>query len=122
MKTMGMRSWNLNVADLEASVSFYRDLLGGEVQMTHQVRGVDVTRLRIGDSSIGLFDASSAPSDGVPHHTFAIEGPDDPEELKRELEARGQTVTGIRMHGGGGGYSMYLDDPSGNHIELSRNG
>lgn len=122
MKTNGMRSWNLNADNLEASVSFYRDLLGGEVQMTHQIRGVDVTRIKLGDSSIGLFDAASGPSDGVPHHTFEIEGPDDPEELKRELEGRGQTVTGIRKHGEGPGYSVYLDDPSGNHVELSRNG
>ena len=117
---MGLRSWNLNAGDLDASIGFYRDVLGAEVQMTHQIRGVDVARLNLGGTSIGLFDASSGPQEGVPHHTFEIEGPDDPDDLKREIEGRGQTVTGIRMHGSGSGYSVYLDDPNGNHIELSK--
>ena len=120
MKATGPMSWNLNTSDLEAASKFYRDVLGAEVRVAHQVRGVDVLRLTLGNASLGLFDASSGPQEGVPHHTFEIQGPEDPEELKRELEALGQQVKGVRVHGEDSGYSVYLDDPDGNRIELSK--
>ena len=113
MKAKTMRSWNLNAANLEDSVRFYQDLFGGEVTTRHQVRGVDVVRLRVGDFAMGLFDASAGDSPGVPHHTFAIDGPDDPAELQRELEGRGFVVDHVREHRDGAGYSLYIDDPNG---------
>ena len=57
---------------------------------------------------------------GVPHHTFDIEGPGDPKELIKELEAKGIKVDDMRLHGEGPGYSVYVIDPSGNRIELSK--
>ena len=120
VKATGPMSWNLNTANLEAAKKFYQEILGADVRVSHQVRGVDVVRLALGDTSLGLFDASSGPQIGVPHHTFQIQGPDEPEELKRELEARGQRVLSIRLHGEDNGYSVYIDDPDGNHIELSK--
>ena len=124
MKTTTVRSWNLNAPDLAASVAFYRDLLGAEVKQENQVAGVDVARLDLGGFSIGLFDASSGDRPNVPHHTVGIEGPDDPEELKREIEAKGIAVDHIRRHPerAGGGYSIYVNDPSGNLLELSKSG
>ena len=92
MKAQSMRSWNLNASNLEESVRFYRDLLGAEVRQESQVEGVDVTRLRLGDFGIGLFDASGGERPGVPHHTVSIDGPDDPEQLKGELEGKGIKV------------------------------
>ena len=123
MKAVTVRSWNLNADNLDESVKFYSDLLGAEVGQQHQVQGVDVARLTLGGFSIGIFDASGGARPGVPHHTVSIEGPDDPEELKREIEAKGITVDHIRLHGGGegNGYSLYVEDPSGNRIELSKN-
>jgi predicted enzyme related to lactoylglutathione lyase len=123
MNAKTLRSWNLNASNLEESVAFYRDVLGAEVRQQNQVQGVDVTRLSLGDFTIGVFDASGGERPGVPHHTVTIEGPVDPEELKREIETKGVTVDHIRRHGDGegGGYSLYVNDPSGNHIELSYN-
>ena len=74
--------------------------------------------------SVVRSDASGGERPGVPHHTVGIEGPDDPEELKREIEAKGIAVDHIRMHGERepGGYSLYVEDPSGNRIELSKSG
>ena len=119
VKAKTVRSWNLNANNLEESVRFWRDLLGAEERNRHQVAGVDVARLSLGEFGIGLFDASGGDRPGVPHHTISIESPDDPEELKRQLEAKGIAVLNIRPHREGQGYSLYVDDPSGNHIELS---
>ena len=115
----GFRSWNLNADNLDEAVKFYRDLLGAEVAHTHTVRGVNVVRVRLGSTTIGLFDASERPSPGVPHHTFDFVGASDPEALQKEFEAKGIKVEGIRMHGDGPGYSIYINDPSGNRLELS---
>jgi catechol 2,3-dioxygenase-like lactoylglutathione lyase family enzyme len=124
VKATTIRSWNLNADDLDAAVDFYTNLLGAEVKNRHQVQGVDVARLDLGGFGLGLFDASGGDRPGVPHHTVGIEGPDDPEELKREIEAKGIAVDHIRLHGERepGGYSLYVEDPSGNRIELSKSG
>ena len=117
VKAKTIRTWNINATNLEESVRFYRDLLGADESSRHQVGGVDVVRLKLGGFGIGLFDASGGDRPGVPHHTISVDGPDDPEDLKRELEGKGLAVDHIRRHGDG--YSLYVDDPSGNRIELS---
>lgn len=118
-KLTGMRSWNLNAQDLDATVRFYRDVLGVDDIRQQPVGGVAVARLRIGDSGVGLFDASEGERPGVPHHTFAFDGPRDPDVMVKELEGRGVKVHGVRQHGEGPGYSVYVDDPNGNRLELS---
>jgi len=120
MKILSMRSWNFHADNLEDMIKFYRDVLGAELRTKQTVAGVDVARLRLGGAGLGLFDASQKQAPGVPHHTFDIEGPDDPEALVQELEAKGIKTDGIRPHGKGPGYSVYVVDPSGNRIELSR--
>jgi catechol-2,3-dioxygenase len=118
-KATGMRSWNLNADDLEKTFEFYKDVLGAEETQRHTIGDAAVARLKVGDSGIGLFDSSGGPRFGVPHHTFFGEGPGDPEELVRDLEVRGIKVEGVRHHGATTGYSIYVEDPGGNRIELS---
>ena len=120
MKVSRLRSWNLHAENLDKMVAFYTDLLGAEIRTVHEVGGVKVSRLQLGGMGIGLFDAAEKRAPGVPHHTFDIEGPEDPETLVREIEAKGVKTDGIRRHGNGPGYSIYVVDPSGNRIELSR--
>ena len=119
MKVLSLRSWNFHADNLDDMIKFYQDFLGAELRTKHTVSGVDVARLRLGGAGLGLFDASQKKSPGVPHHTFDIEGPEDPEALVKELEAKGIKTDGIRRHGNGPGYSVYVVDPSGNRIELS---
>ena len=69
--------------------------------------------------SIGLFDASQGDRPGVPHHTFVLEWNEDMESVIMVLEERGANIEGTRQHGNGPGYSVYVNDPSGNRIELS---
>ena len=118
-KLTEMRSWNLHADSLDEMVKFYRDGLGAEETNRHTVGGVPVARLKVGSSGMGLFDASETRADGVPHHTFNFEGPTDPDEMIKELAARGITVSHTRIHGQGPGYSVYVTDPSGNQLELS---
>ena len=120
VKVKSLRSWNFHADNLDDMTEFYREVLGAELRTTQTLAGVQVARLRLGGAGIGLFDASNKRLPGVPHHTFEIEGPDDPEALVKELDAKGAKTDGIRRHGDGSGYSVYVIDPSGNRIELSR--
>lgn len=118
MKILRMRSWNFHAEDPDAMTRFYRDGLGTEIRTRNTVAGVDVVRLRAGETGLGLFDASEKRAPRVPHHTFDIEGPDDPNALVKELEAKGLQVDDLRAHDGGSGYSVYVIDPGGNRLEL----
>ena len=114
----GLRSWNLNAVNLDESVHFYTTL--GAIESGRQtLGGAAVVRLKAGDQGIGLFDASDAPRPGIPHHTFNCEGPADPEELSRELAATGIKVDAVRRDREGPNYSVYVNDPSGNRVELA---
>ena len=118
-KITGMRSWNLNADDFERMVTFYRDGLGAEEGNRQTIGGAAVARLRVGGQGIGLFDASPGPRPGIPHHTFAVEGPADPDEITRELASRGITVESVRRQGESASYSVYVTDPCGNRLELA---
>jgi predicted enzyme related to lactoylglutathione lyase len=118
-KILGMRSWNLNADNIEATVAFYRDKLGAQESSRQTVGGAAVVRLRVGEQGIGLFDSSEGPRPGIPHHTFNCEGPSDAEEMKQELATRGIDVESVRMEHYGEGYSVYVLDPCGNRLELS---
>jgi predicted enzyme related to lactoylglutathione lyase len=120
MKVLRMRSWNFHAKNQDEMTRFYQAALGAEIRTRHTVGGVAVTRLRVGETGLGLFDASEKHAPGVPHHTFDIEGPSDPKELIKELQAKGIKVDETRVHGEGPGYSVYVTDPSGNRIELSK--
>lgn len=120
MKVLRLRSWNFHADDLQAMTHFYQIALGADLRAQQTLAGVKVNRLRAGDTGLGLFDASDKRFAGVPHHTFEIEGPNDPKELIRELETKGIKVDETRMHGEGPGYSLYVTDPSGNRLELSK--
>jgi predicted enzyme related to lactoylglutathione lyase len=99
---------------------FYQLALGADLRAEQTLGGVKVNRLRAGETGLGLFDASEKQFPGVPHHTFDIEGPSDPKELIKELEAKGIKVDETRIHGQGPGYSVYVSDPNGNRVELSK--
>ena len=120
MKVLRMRSWNVHAENLDDMASFYQAALGAEITAQQTIAGVKVFRLRAGETGLGLFDAAEKRAPGVPHHTFDIEGPNDPQELIKELESKAIKTDGMRVHGQGPGYSVYVIDPSGNRIELSK--
>jgi predicted enzyme related to lactoylglutathione lyase len=120
MKVLRMRSWNFHAENLDQMAQFYQQALGAEITAQQTIAGVKVLRLRAGETGLGLFDAADKHAPGVPHHTFEIEGPSNAQDLVKELEANGIKTDGTRMHGQGPGYSVYIIDPSGNRIELSK--
>jgi predicted enzyme related to lactoylglutathione lyase len=120
MKVLRMRSWNFHAENLDEMTRFYQNALGAELRAQQTIAGIKVARLRAGETGLGLFNAAEKHAPGVPHHTFDIEGPGDPKELIKELETKGIRVDDMRVHGAGPGYSVYLIDPSGNRIELSK--
>jgi extradiol dioxygenase family protein len=120
-KLTGLRSWNFNGDNLDEMVKFYCEGLGAQETRRQEVGGGAVARVRVGESGVGLFDQAAASVISVPHHTFNFEGPTEPTEMVKELEARGIEVVDIRRHGDreGTGYSVYVIDPCGNRLELS---
>jgi len=81
---------------------------------------VPVKRLRLGSTGLGLFGAPTQNRPRIPHHTFAIQGPKDAQEFIAQLRAKGAKVDDyVRPYEDGAGYSVYVDDPAGNHLELS---
>jgi len=120
MKVLRLRSWNFQAPNLDAMTRFYQVALGADLRAEQTLGGVKVNRLHAGESCLGLFDASEKQFPGVPHHTFDIEGPNDPKDLIKELEAKGVKVAETRIHGQGPGYSVYITDPNGNRVELSK--
>ena len=119
MKVVRFRSWNLNADKFQDTVNFYRNILGAEDRSFNQVNGVDVSRVMLGNMVVGVFDAEGGPRPGVPHHTFDIEGPADAQDAVKELEGMGIEVQGVRVHQEDDGYSIYVNDPAGNRLELS---
>ena len=119
LRAEGIGSVNWNAPDLAAAERFYTEVLGGTVRTRHQVRGVDVVRVRVGETGIGLFDASAGPAQGVPHHTLRMPWPGDQAEATAALERLGVPVEDARVHGEGPGFSLYVTDPLGNRLELS---
>ena len=120
MKVLRMRSWNIHADNLSHMARFYQDALGAEITAEQTIAGVKVVRLRAGETGLGLFDGAEKRAPGVPHHTFDIDGPGNGQDLIDELEAKGIKTDGMRLHGQGPGYSVYIVDLSGNRLELSK--
>lgn len=117
------------VRDLDASIAFYRQVLGCEV--VRQRHDLGLVHLRAGASLIDLVSVSgklgspggAAPSSegkNVDHLCLRIE-PFDEAALSAHLHACGLTPLGeaqVNFGAEGMGLSLYFADPDGNVIEL----
>ncbi len=114
-KFLGFDHVSAPVCDLDESIRFYRDVLGGELLVTESAFAL----FRIAETRVGIGSAGTSfmtESAEYPHFAFKI-GPTEIVQLKEWLTACGVpssnfwTRQGIET-------LMFFRDPSGNVIEL----
>jgi catechol 2,3-dioxygenase-like lactoylglutathione lyase family enzyme len=115
----GISELVLEVADLEASRAFYRDLLGFEETLWGEGREGRYWYL-IGDSArLGLWteQVGLAGGRGGAHVHFAFHVADpEVDAIRKRIEAAGREVEGpIQL---GPGRAIYITDPDGNVVEF----
>ena len=126
MKIAGADHTNWRVRDVDASLSFYRDVLGLEpFGLEEYHRGErPLVSLRISDDFILHLTPDPkferGPTGGYDHLALVVEGA-QPDELVAhlreenvEVERQFESITGAR----GEGPALYLRDPDGYRIEL----
>jgi glyoxylase I family protein len=118
----------LRVADVEAMIRFYRDVLGCAIERRRDDLGL--VQLRAGRAMIDLVPvtgslgraggaAPGAEGRNVDHFCLRVETFDE-SAIRRQLEAAGIVVgeTVSRFGAEGEGPSIYIADPEGNTVEL----
>jgi lactoylglutathione lyase len=109
---------NLYSADVEKSVAFYRDLLGGSE--TFRVDGH--VEVRIGDVTIAISDRGHVAGEGLPaptqgHPLELVVWCDSADDATAALRAAGTPVL-VEPYTGHGHRRAYVTDPDGNWLVL----
>jgi catechol 2,3-dioxygenase-like lactoylglutathione lyase family enzyme len=119
MRAVALDHVVLEVADVERSLRFYRDMLGLPVERLDQFRAgaVGFPSLRVGPLVIDLFPSAN-PGPG-PHH-FCLEVDVPAAELVQALDeaAWPHDPPARRWGAKGEGLSVYVQDPDGHRVEL----
>jgi catechol 2,3-dioxygenase-like lactoylglutathione lyase family enzyme len=118
----------LRVRDLDASLAFYRDVLGCTLDKVQekiglwQVRaGTSLIDLIPLDGPLGRIGGAGPQKEGRNVDHFAIQiAPFDETAIRAHFAAHGITITdsGRRYGAEGDGPSVYVLDPDGNTVEL----
>jgi len=109
---------NLYAADVEKSVAFYRDLLGG----TETFRVDGHVEVRIGDVTIAISDRRHVTGEGLPaptpgHPLELVVWCDSADDATAALRAAGTPVL-VEPYTGHGHRRAYVTDPDGNWVVL----
>ena len=118
----------LRISDLQASLHFYRDVLGCTLDKVQEKIGL--WQVRAGQSLIDLIPldqplgklggvAPATEGRNLDHFAIQIEPFDEP-AIRAHLAAHGVTIidAGQRYGAEGTGPSIYIRDPDGNIVEL----
>lgn len=116
----------MDVANVDAVLSFYTDILGLEPLRLAEFHGGDVPfpSVRINAATILDFfpagDASAVPSPGPAGHLCLNLGRQDWEAVRRRVQDAGLPAGHVRQLSGarGMGTSVYLKDPENNTVEI----
>jgi catechol 2,3-dioxygenase-like lactoylglutathione lyase family enzyme len=120
MRVTGLDHVVFVVSDVEASVRWYQDLLGVEVERLDQWRNGEVifVSLRITPTTIiDLFPGNDPSGTGIDHVALVVEDVDLDELAARpdlEVESGPSDLWGAQ----GNGRGVYLRDPDRNLVEL----
>lgn len=109
----------LRVRDLEASIDFYRRILGASIE--RQLQTPRIVQLRIGESLLDLVPGRKGRASTANMDHFALQvAPLDPAALTRKLARFGIEPGEVKDRYGAQGYgpSVYFFDPDGNQVEL----
>lgn len=128
IEVVGLDHVVLRVVDLDASVRFYVDALGG--RMEREIAELGLHQIRLGAHLVDLVPVASplgqaggAPpgedARNVDHFALQLRSFDEP-ALRAHLEAHGVAPGDVAERYGakGNGPSMYVRDPDGNVVEL----
>ena len=127
MEVIGLDHLVLNVTNVDASLEFYRDVLGLEALRLDQFRRGEVGFVSVRVSSDTIIDLRpvAEPAAGpanVDHFCLVLEAT-DMEALLSDLHTQGVEVRGpvsTRWGARGSGDAFTIVDPDGNRIELKR--
>lgn len=120
LAVLGLDHVVLRVADMDRALGFYCGVLG--MREERRVESIGLVQLRAGASMVDLVPAKDASDrDGRDMDHFAIRvAPWDAEAIRAQLAGHGySTEPAARRYGAeGDGWSIYVDDPDGNTVEL----
>ncbi|ARN83186.1 VOC family protein [Methylocystis bryophila] len=118
----------LRVANIDAMLKFYCDVLGCTIERRQEALGL--MQLRAGrslldlvsvDGELGRAGGAAPGKEGrnLDHLCFRVD-PFDESSIRRHLEAKGVEAgpTALRYGAEGTGPSLYITDPEGNVVEL----
>lgn len=121
---LGLDHVVLRVADIDRALGFYCGVLG--MREARRVESIGLVQLRAGASMVDLVPRTEAPpavagDDGGNMDHFAIRvAPWDADAILAHLAAAGFDggAPTKRVGAEGEGWSIYVDDPDGNSVEL----
>lgn len=112
MKPLAVHHVSINVADVEAARSFYTDVLGLTERGDRPDFGFGGAWLDAGGQQVHLIESRSTPAPG---QHFALQVGDLAAVVE---ELRGKGIKVSDPHPVGTSMQAFLDDPSGNGVEL----
>ena len=121
LKATSMDHVNMNVKDLAKTVEFYKNLFGFEIRKDdNSPNKMDAPSKIIGNDSIKLClyeDPQVTPSGGIAHFGFHVENFDDIMQKCKELGVEVLYDGPVDFEKSS---SVYIKDPTGYDIELSK--
>ena len=122
LKAASMDHVNMSVQNLEKTVNFYKNLFGFQIRKEdNSPNKLDVPSKIIGNDSIKLClyeDPQMSPDGGIAHFGFHVTNFDQIMEKCRELDVEVLYDGPVEFEKS---ISVYIKDPSGYDIELSKN-
>ena len=118
--TLGLDHVVVRVADMDRALAFYSGVMGWPVE--RRVESIGLVQMRAGGSMVDLVPRKADEPDGpgnMDHFAVRI-APWDPYAIRGHLKANGYDTEppAKRVGAEGNGWSIYVNDPDGNTVEL----